>query len=53
MFNDEKVTKWFNQGYNPDDRYIPINEKNRNKILELLNVMGSGELSIDAHMVKS
>ena len=37
MFNDEKVTKWFNQGYNPDDRYISINKDNKRRILDNLN----------------
>jgi len=36
MFNDENVTKWFNQGYNPDDRYSPIKGQWHDPILGYL-----------------
>ena len=47
MFNDEKVTKWFNQGYNPDDRYSPIKGKWHDIILGYLKE-NSQKVALDA-----
>jgi hypothetical protein len=53
MFKDEKVCKWFNRGYNPDDRYIPISKDNRRRILNQLNKISNKTVFEAINQVKN
>lgn len=53
MFKDEKVSIWFNRGYNPDDRYSPINKENKRRILEQLKKISDKAIFDAINQVKN